>query len=155
MNNIKCLYALSSTCRGTAWTHTVLPSLHQSTDLTLLPEVLQTISQSQVVPPSNNPAIHKKQIRLLPRKMPGDWYPWQKSMCAGWGVRVFLCFPKSRWWWLRGPRLAPGGPGSDPQGEPPGTPCLRGERSRNKAQRRKHGFRLLSHIYYNINYNIF
>lgn len=57
----------------------------------------KTISQSQVVPPSNNPAIHKKLIRLLPRKMPGDWYPWQKSMCAGWGVRVFLCFPKSRW----------------------------------------------------------
>lgn len=42
---------------------------------------------------------------------------------------------KSRWWWLRGHHLGPAGPGWDPPGGPPGTPCLRRGRSRCKLHR--------------------
>lgn len=93
----------------------------------LLPEVpppSQTICQSQVVLPSNSPCPpfkkKKTQLGFFPRKCPvtgihGD------SPCVQGGAWEFFFF-KSRWWWLHGRRLGPATPGSDPRGEPPGTP---------------------------------
>lgn len=59
MKNIKCLYALSSMCRGSVaqrgLTVLVLSAGQPIQHGFLHPPVQQTISQSQVVPPSNNP----------------------------------------------------------------------------------------------------
>lgn len=47
--------------------------------------------------PTTPAPLHKNQIRLLPRKCPVTGIPWEQPMCAGWGVRVFFFFFKSRW----------------------------------------------------------
>lgn len=94
MNKIKCLYALSSTCRGTvAQRGHTLRSYSQPVNPNCFPSSWgpSDMRQSQVVPP-----LHKNQIRLLPSKMPGERYPWQQSTCAGWGARVLYFFSSLR-----------------------------------------------------------
>lgn len=141
MNNIKCLYALSSMCRGTLAQHGhTLCSYSQPVNwFNAVSFILRSFKPSVNHEWSRlptNPALHQNQIRLLPQKKPDDRYPWQKPMCAGWGVGIFF---KSRWWWLHGRRLAPAGLCSVPQGEPPGTPCLRAQQSRHKTFRGRNG----------------
>lgn len=118
-------------CAGVRWpnvdthcAHTLSQSTRSMLTVPVILRSFRTICQSQVVPPSNSPALRKikHQTGFFQKKCPVTRIHGNKqSMSAGRGVRV--CFLKSRWWWLHDHRLAPGGPGSNPPGEPPGTPC--------------------------------
>lgn len=92
MNEIKCLYALSSMCRGTVaqWWHT-RRSYSQPVNPILRSFRRVSITSGPAFQPP--PPLHKNQIRLLPRKMPSDLHSWQQPMCARWGFFCFVFFP--------------------------------------------------------------